>query len=146
MPAYKMPDGHHTLTPAAAVKGAARLIEFLERAFGARVVDRYDMPGGVVVHAEVRIGDSVFMFGEAGPGEEMPCMLSLYVEDGPDVDATYRRALEAGAYALEEPKDQFYGYRSARVRDPGGNKWAISAVVEELSKEEIAARMAKLGG
>jgi PhnB protein len=147
MRTYEMPDGHHTITPGMVVPGVARLIEFLEQAFGARVVDRYEMPGGHVAHAEVKIGDSALMMGEPMEGfEPMPCMLSLYVDSGDDVDATYQRALAAGAESLEEPKNQFYGHRSARIVDPSGNKWAISAVVEELTKEDIERRMAEMGG
>jgi PhnB protein len=74
----------------------------------------------------------------------MPAMLSLYVDTGNDVDATYKRALELGAKSIEEPKNAFYGYRSATVQDPGGNKWSICAIVEELTKEQIEQRMASM--
>ncbi len=142
MPTYELPDGHHVVTPGMVVPGVARLIEFLERAFGGVVVDRYDMAGGHVAHAEVKLGDSVVMMGDPLPGfDPMPCMLSLYVDD---VDTVYRRAIEAGAASLAEPENTFYGYRSARVRDPSGNQWAICAIVERLTKEEIERRMAQM--
>jgi PhnB protein len=108
------PEGHHSITPGFIVPGAAAVIAFLEQAFGAKVVDRYDGPGGTVAHAEIMIDGSV----------------SYYVEDAAAVDATYRRALDAGGTSVAEPKDQFYGYRSASVKDSGGNKWTICAVVE----------------
>jgi PhnB protein len=137
------PEGHHSITPGFSVKGAAAVITFLEKAFGGRVVERYDAPHGVA-HAEVMLGDSVVMLGEAMPEQghdPMPASLSLYVANGDEVDATYKRALANGATSLMEPKNQFYGYRSATVKDVGGNRWTICAVVEQLTKEEIERRM-----
>ena len=137
------PAGHHTITPGFAVPQAAKVIEFLQRAFGAEIVERYDMPDGNVAHAELRLGDSVVMLGSSGKGfDPMPASLSYYVDTGEAVDSAYKRALAAGATSVMEPANQFYGYRSATIRDVGGNKWTICAVVEELTKEEIEKRMA----
>lgn len=139
------PQGHHTVTPGFAVAQAGKVIAFLERAFGGKVVERYDGPNGVVFHAEVLLGDSVVMLGSGQPGQpEMPASLSYYVDTGEQVDATYRRALDAGAKSLAEPKNQFYGYRSACVQDVGGNKWTICAVVEQVSPEELERRMKEM--
>jgi PhnB protein len=136
------PAGHHTVTPGFVVPNAGKVLQFLQKGLGGRVVERYDGPGGSIAHCEVMLGDSVVMFGEPMPGyEAMPASLSYYVDDGKAVDATYAKALENGATSVMPPKDQFYGYRSATVKDPGGNKWTICAVVERLSQEEIQRRM-----
>lgn len=146
MPKIKRPEGHHTITPGFSVPNATKVLEFLQQAFGGKVVDRYDAPGGAIAHCEVQIGDSVVMFGEtaAGSGGPMPASLSYYVDDGDAVDATYQRALAAGATSVMEPQNQFYGYRSATVTDAGGNKWTICAVVEEVSKDEMQRRLAEM--
>jgi PhnB protein len=135
-----VPEGYHTVTPYILVQGAEKLIDFMKRAFNARETERYSMPDGSIGHAEVRIGDSVIMIADA-QGEEykpMAAGIHLYVED---CDATYKRAIEAGATSVREPVDQFYGDRSAGVNDQFGNKWWIATHKEDLSNEEIAKRM-----
>src|SRR5258707_255510 len=116
------PKGFHTVTPYLLVNGAAQVLDFLTRAFGAEEVgERFKGLHGAIMHAVVRIGDSMVEVSDA-PGEPMPAALHLYVEDA---DAAYRRALDAGGISLREPMTTFYGDRSAAVTDPGGNSWWI---------------------
>jgi PhnB protein len=147
MSKYPKPAGHHTVTPSFGVPDAAKVLEFLQTAFGGKLVDRYDAPDGTIAHCETMIGDSVVMFGEANPAhgvDAMPASLSYYVEDGDAVDVTYQRALASGAKSVMEPKNQVYGYRSATVKDPGGNKWTICAVIEQVTPAETHRRMTEL--
>jgi len=140
MPVKPIPEGYHSVTPYLVVKGVAALIDFLKQAFDAREIERMSRPDGTIQHAEVRIGDSVVMMGEATtPWEPMPTMLYLYVSD---TDATYQRALKAGATSVQEPADQFYGDRTAAVKDRSGNFWYIATHVEDVSPEEMKKRAA----
>jgi uncharacterized glyoxalase superfamily protein PhnB len=137
-----IPEGHHTVTPYLVVQDAAQLIEFMKQAFLAEEILRMAQPDGVIGHAEVRIGDSRVMLGEArGEYKPMPAMLHLYVEDA---DAVYRRALQAGATSLREPVDEFYGDRIGGVKDRFGNQWWIATHIEDVSPEELARREAAL--
>lgn len=133
-----IPAGYHTVTPYLIVEGAARIIDFAKRAFNAELSFRMDQPDGSIGHAEIKIGDSKVMLADAGEQwSPMPAMLHLYVDD---CDAVYKRALEAGATSLREPRDEFYGDRSAGVRDAAGNSWWIATHVEDVSDEEMARR------
>ena len=133
-----IPAGHHTVTPYMVVEDVPRLVEFLKDAFGATELECIEGPDGRVMHAQIRIGDSMIMMGQAN--ENFPPLTSaiyLYVID---TDATYKQALEAGGDSLMEPADQFYGDRNAGVKDPCGNLWWIATHVEDVSSEEIARR------
>jgi len=143
--AKPIPEGYHTVTPYLTVPGVAKVIDFLKKTFDAEVKSKMERPGGGIAHAEVKIGDSLVMMGEPdpkGPYPPKPCNLYVYV---PDVDATYRRAIEAGAKSLREPKDEFYGDRGCGVEDSSGNMWWIGTHVEDVSPEEMKRRMAALG-
>ena len=136
-----IPEGFHTVTPYLLVPGVARLIDFLKQAFGAEVIERSDMPDGTVMHAMVKIGDSMVMMGEArGESKPMPGMLYLYVDD---VDAWYHRAMKAGATSVRELTNEFYGDRVGGVKDPSGNQWWMATHVEDVSPEEMARREAE---
>lgn len=114
----------HTATVYFHPLGAPKFIDFLERAFGAEVVERHQSDQGFVYHAKVRLGDSIVEMGEAhGQWQPMQSAIYLYVED---VDAAYRQALNAGATSALEPTDQPYGERSAWVNDEFGNVWYLA--------------------
>jgi PhnB protein len=140
MPVKPIPEGYHSVTPYLVVEGAAALIDFLKQAFDATEVERMSRPDGTIHHAEVRIGDSIIMMAEANAAwKPMPSMLYVYVED---TDATYQRALKAGATSVQEPVKQFYGDRNAGVKDRSGNFWYIGTHVEDVSPDEIRTRAA----
>ena len=121
------PDGYPDVSPYLILDNAPAALEFARRVFGAEELRRFDMPDGTILHAEVRIGDSVLMIGEAG-GEwrPVPGHLHVYV---PDVDAAYRKALDAGAASLQEPqRREGDSDRRGGVKDPAGNTWWIATL------------------
>jgi len=133
-----IPEGYHSVTPYMVAQGTAKLIDFITQAFGGEEVERLATPDGMVMHAEVRIGDSILMLGESqGEWQPMPAALYLYVND---VDATYARALAAGATPVKEVANQFYGDRNGTVRDSWGNLWSIGTHVEDVPLDEMRRR------
>lgn len=145
-----IPDGYHTVTPYFTVRNAAAAIEFYKTAFGAVEVMRFEMPGGGVAHAEIQIGDSKVMFGDENPdcGNKSPQTLGgtagglcIYVED---CDAVFEKALAAGATVMKPMADQFYGDRSGTVIDPFGHAWTVATHKEDVTIDEMKARMAAL--
>jgi uncharacterized glyoxalase superfamily protein PhnB len=135
-----VPDGYHTVTPYLTVKDAGGLIDFIKQVFGGE--ETFRMGEDSVAHAEMRIGDSMVMLGEA-QNEPIPAMIHLYM---PDTDAVYRRALAAGATSLREPTDMFYGDRTGGVQDRFGNQWWIATHIEDVPSEEMARRAAAQAG
>jgi PhnB protein len=142
-----IPDGYHTLTPYMTVRGADQAIEFYKRAFGAEERSRLGGPDGKIVHAELRIGDSVFMMGEESPemGNQSPQALNgstggmmIYCKN---TDETVARAVAAGATVLMPPEDMFWGDRYAKLRDPYGHDWSIGTHIEDVGPEEMKKRM-----
>ena len=119
-----IPDGFHTVTPYLLVPDVPRLIDFLKQAFDAREIYRSQTPEGIVNHAQMQIGDSMVMMGQArDEWKPMPTMLYLYVED---VDAWYHRALQAGGTSVQEVSDAPYGDRVGGVKDSFDNQWWIA--------------------
>ena len=134
-----IPQGYHSVTPYLIVNGAPRLIDFIKHTFNAEERERVMAPGGVVSHAELKIGDSIVMLADS-TGEYKPTLSQVYVYTE-DVDKVYSRALEAGAISVREPKNQFYGDRSASVRDAFGNVWGIATHVEDVPPDELQRRI-----
>jgi uncharacterized glyoxalase superfamily protein PhnB len=149
--ANPIPSGFHTLTPHLSVNGAAKYIDFLKNAFGATEVQRADGPGGKIMHATLKIGDSVLMLADHFPEfgsppiaqGHWPVVLNLYV---PDADAAWAKAVAAGCQVTFPLADQFWGDRYGQVKDPAGFTWAISTHKEDVSPEELKARQAKAFG
>jgi uncharacterized glyoxalase superfamily protein PhnB len=143
-----IPSGFHTLTPHLVVEGAARYIDFLKKAFGATEVTRAEAPGGKLMHAQVKIGDSAMMLADHFPDYGAPpiaqgywpVILSLYV---PDADKAWEKAIAAGCQATFPLADQFWGDRYGQVKDPFGFNWSIATHKENLTPEEIKVRQAK---
>ena len=138
MKANPIPKDCHSITPYLLVPDVGRLIEFLTKAFDAEERAKIARPNGTILHAQVRIGDSILMIGEPqSPWKPLPMMLYLYVAD---VDATYNRAVAAGGASTVEPADMFYGDRSACVKDVADNSWWIATRKEDLTTEAIQKR------
>ena len=133
-----VPDGYSTVTPYMVSRNAEELLAFMKKAFAAREHELMRAPDGSIWHADLTIGNSHIMVSQAN--EQHPAMLAgmyLYV---PDTDATYRAALAAGAQSTMEPADQFYGDRTAGVKDSHGNMWWIGTHVEDVAPEEMKRR------
>jgi uncharacterized glyoxalase superfamily protein PhnB len=136
--AKSIPEGHHTVTPYIVVPGVAKLIEFTKQAFGATEVFVSKRPDGSIMHAEIKIGDSMIMMGESGDAAKtFLAMLHLYVDD---VDAVYRQGIRAGGKSLREPADQVYGDRTGAVEDAFGNQWWLATHMEDVTPEEMERR------
>jgi PhnB protein len=141
-----IPQGYHSITPYLYVEGAAKALDFYGKIFGATERMRMDMPDGTVGHAEIEIGDSVVMLADAPPrateARGITGSLVLYVED---VDAVFKRAIDAGASQVEPLENKFYGDRMGTLRDPFGFEWSLGTHVEDVSEEEMQRRMAQMG-
>ncbi len=146
MAANPIPEGFHSVTPHMVVRGAADAIAFYARAFGAEELVRMPMPTDpeAVMHAEIRIGNSIVMLMDPMDGAcnadtaatgASPVTLHLYV---PDTDAAIARAVEAGASVTMPPADMFWGDRYGQVLDPFGHRWSIATHVRTPTPEQMA--------
>jgi len=143
-----IPEGLHTVTPHLVVKNAAQAIEFYKKAFGAEERSRFEMPGGAIGHAELKIGDSVIFVADEMPGHgaatQSPqtlggstATLNIYIDD---VDKLFAQAINAGGKSVMDPTDMFWGDRYGTVTDPFGHVWSIATHKEDLSKSEMEQR------
>ena len=144
--AQAIPRGYHTVTPSLVVAGAAEAIDFYKKALGAEEIMRFPAPDGTIMHAELRIGDSVIMLGEEMPEQGgrspksyggTPVSFFVYQEN---VDAAWTRAVGAGAKPIMPLADQFWGDRSGCVEDPFGHQWWLAQHIEDLTPEELQKR------
>jgi PhnB protein len=147
-----IPDSYPRVSPHLSVVGAVDAIDFYMSVFGATERMRMGMPDGTVAHAELELGGSVIMIGEEMPGGVdpspktlggSPVALFVYVED---VDDVFERAIDAGAQAVQEPENHFYGDRVAMLDDPFGHRWNIATHVEDVPPDEMERRAAEVMG
>lgn len=140
-----VPHGFHTVTPYLTLKGAAEAIEFYKNAFGAKELTRETMPDGKVLHARVRIGDTIIMISDEFPNSDTKSPTSLGGTTGTlhiysrNVDSLWQQAVSAGAKAVMPLEDQFWGERFGQLVDPFGHRWSLSMRIK-MSPQEIEAK------
>ena len=145
-----IPDDYPQVAPYLIVDGAAEAIDFYGKVFDGKERMRIPGPDGKIGHAEVEVGKGLVMLadehpdmGHVGPKTigGTPVSIGVYVDD---CDATFDKAIKAGATALREPEDQFYGDRAGTFEDPFGHRWSVSTHIEDVSPDEMAKRAAKM--
>lgn len=137
-----IPEGFHTITAHLTVRGADRAIDFYQKAFGAQLLGRAEGPGGKVMHALLRIGDSMLMLADefpefgsfAPPASGSGTSLHIYLDD---VDAAWKRAVAAGVMVKMPLMDQFWGDRYGKVMDPFGHEWSLGSRIKIMTPEEM---------
>src|SRR5438067_10975756 len=142
------PAGQRTVTPYLVIDGASKAIEFYKRAFGAKEIDRSPMPDGTLMHATIRIGDSVIMMSDEFPGGDSKSpthagatTVNLHI-NAKDVDKLWNQALNAGAKPTLPLENQFWGERYGKLQDPFGHIWSVSMAVKMSEQEKEAKRQA----
>jgi uncharacterized glyoxalase superfamily protein PhnB len=141
-----VPDGFHTITPHLTVRDANRALDFYQKAFGAEVLHVMPAPGGKVMHAAIKIGDSIVMLADEFPeyggtsasaGDSTSCSgdaLHIYIDN---VDAAFERAVSAGATVKMPVMDMFWGDRYGQVIDPFGHRWSLATHTRDMTPEEM---------
>ena len=141
-----IPEGYHAITPNLVCRNAARAIEFYKTAFGATEITRAPGPNGTVMHAELKIGDSIFFVNDSmsktpipspDPGGTNPMYIHLYVTDA---DAIFNRAVTGGARVEMPLQNMFWGDRYGKLTDPFGQQWGIATHIEDVAPEEMKKR------
>ena len=142
-----IPEGFHTVTPSLVVRGAAKAIDFYKKALGAEELVRMPSPDGSIMHAELKIGNSIIFISDEMqmPGAPkspqtlggVSGTLNIYV---PDVDQTFNQAVAAGGKEAMPVADQFWGDRYGSFVDPFGHVWGVGTHKEELTPQEMQQR------
>lgn len=136
-----VPAGYTTVAPWIVTSDTGRLLEFITAAFDGSELARVPLEDGTIGHAEIRVGDTILLAFDRRDGwPEMPSLLRVFVADA---DETTDRAVAAGARVVTAPRTHAFGQRGGRVRDPFGNIWWISSVVEDVSREEGMRRLSE---
>jgi PhnB protein len=147
-PVRAIPEGYHSISPSLTCKNAASAIEFYKTVFGAKEIMRMPGPGGMIMHAEIRIGDSVVFINDEIPGMAVapsgatlnPVYLFLYTED---VDAVFNRAVAANCKVTMPVTNQFWGDRYGKFNDPFGHSWGVATHVEDVAPADMERRQAE---
>lgn len=139
-----VPEGYRSVTPCISVKNSLKAIEFYKKALGAKELDVFPSPDGKgTMHATIQIGDSILMMGDEMPGQgcksaetlgDSPVSFYIYV---PNVDATFKQAVSAGAIEMMQVADMFWGDRCGSVKDPFGYMWTIASHTQDLTEEKM---------
>jgi PhnB protein len=147
-PVQAIPEGYHTITPSLTCKNTAQAIDFYKSVFGATEIMRMPGPGGMIMHAELQIGNSRIMLADEFPGMSSapapgainPTILFLYLDN---VDATFNRAAAAGAKVDMPLTNQFWGDRYGKITDPFGHQWGLAQHIEDVAPDEMMRRSAE---
>lgn len=138
-------EGGHTITAHLVVNGATKALDFYKNAFNAQILGVHNTPDGKVMHAEMKIGDSIIMLADEWPGFSKspktlggtPVILNLYQDN---IDGLFEQAVKAGATVTMPLSNQFWGDRYGQLDDPFGHKWALGQHIEDVAPDEMERR------